>query len=270
MGDVFESEIAEWFLTGRNPKGYEAGDGHLKSRAPNTVEFGTLMTRLPTSGEAVKDWLGKRVKLRAEVRTENVVGWAGVWMRVDGAQVPPDPPPMLAFSNMQDRPILGTSDWSPYELVLDVASDAKTINFGLALHGDGEAWVRAATIEVVGNDVPQTAKAAPIARGAIGEDDLEPFLISLAWILGENFDDVDWASVRDGVAASDEAAGRKFEVEIFAARGCKVKIGRDAKENILHVHVEPPRRHLHREIGLALEIFGTFVVTQAARSCGLK
>jgi hypothetical protein len=52
--------------------------------------------------------------------------WAGLWMRVDGQE-----PKMLAFDNMQGRPIQGTTAWKRYEVILDVDPQATAIAFGI-------------------------------------------------------------------------------------------------------------------------------------------
>lgn len=62
----------------------------------------------------------------------------------------------LAFDNMQNRAIKGTTDWKRYEIVLDVANNATAIAFGLLLGGTGQAWMDDLAFEVVGKDVPAT------------------------------------------------------------------------------------------------------------------
>ena len=71
-------------------------------------------------------------------------------MRVDGNGG------MMAFDNMQTRPLLGSADWTRASVVLDVPSDAEGILFGLILASGGEAWMDDASLEVVGTDVAST------------------------------------------------------------------------------------------------------------------
>lgn len=94
---------------------------------------------------------GKRVQLSAEVRAAGVTGWAGLWLRVDGQTGA-----TLAFDNMQDRPIAGTSDWGRYSVVLDVKDSASQIAFGFLLSGPGQVWISDARLEPVGNEVAST------------------------------------------------------------------------------------------------------------------
>jgi hypothetical protein len=142
-----------WFVAGSAPSKYTAsadtavhhGDAtslSLASREPVVGdEFGTAMQT--TSAEAYR---GARVRLTAYVKAENVRGWAGLWMRVDDAGVGTKP---LAFDNMEDRPIKGTSDWTPYSIVLDVPPQAKGLALGVLLQGEGHVWMDDVVIESV-------------------------------------------------------------------------------------------------------------------------
>jgi hypothetical protein len=153
-----EAPPKAWFLAGSHPANYEAGadrstryigksSGFLRSRKPNPEGFGTYMQMvLPDR------YRGKRVRMSGFVKAENVTGWAGLWMRVDG----PTPNTALAFDNMQDRPIRGTSDWKKYEVVLDVAAESSALAFGFLLGGAGQIWLDGLKFEVVGPDVPTT------------------------------------------------------------------------------------------------------------------
>ena len=86
---------------------------------------------------------GKRIRLRAAVRAE-VIGpgnQAHLWLRVSGKDLTP-----LFFDAMLDRPIT-SSEWRDYEIVGEVSNDAETIEYGLALVGDGRTWLDAVSIE---------------------------------------------------------------------------------------------------------------------------
>ena len=126
-----------WSLAGNDRDAYEAGVAQdadrsgavatLSSTTPSPEGFGTLMQTV--DAEAFR---GKRVHMTAYVRTEGVSEWAGLWVRVDGAG---SPAPALAFDNMQDRPITGTSGWAPYSVVVDVPETAHAVAFGALLDG---------------------------------------------------------------------------------------------------------------------------------------
>jgi beta-lactamase regulating signal transducer with metallopeptidase domain len=152
------SAPAGWFLAGSKPANYQTSvdktvtpngqpSAYLKSIVPVTDGFGTLMQQISASG-----YVGKRVRLRAWVRSQDVAGSAGVWMRVDKDKT------MVAFDNMQNRAITGTLPWKQCDVVLDVPEDATGIFFGILLSGSGEVWMNDVSFEIVGNDVPVTSQ----------------------------------------------------------------------------------------------------------------
>ncbi len=145
-----------WYVAGSKPAEYDSGidtqttfDGHpsayLKAKVPGVEGFGTLMQDFRADHYA-----GKRVRFSAFVKTEGAQDWAGLWMRIDkGSQ-------LLAFDNMQDRSIKGTTEWKKYDVVLDVPQNASGIFFGVLLNGTGTVWLSNAEFEIVGPDVPAT------------------------------------------------------------------------------------------------------------------
>ena len=76
---------------------------------------------------------GKKITLSGFIKTENVnEGYAGLWMNIQ---------PRIAFADMEDKGISGTTDWTKYELTLDLkAAKAKSINIGGELRGTGKVW----------------------------------------------------------------------------------------------------------------------------------
>jgi hypothetical protein len=145
-----------WLLAGTKPTEYEVGvdadqayQGHpsafLKSKAPSVSGFGTLMQSV--RAEQYKD---KRVRLSGLVKSQEVVSWAGLWIRVDQGK------DTVTIDNMHDRPIKGTTGWQRYEVVLDVPHDSTGISFGILLDGAGEVWLSSTKFDVVGMDVPVT------------------------------------------------------------------------------------------------------------------
>ena len=156
-GDVPEG----WIRAGSAPADFDMGidhaivhagksSGFLKSKVTKPAGFGTLMQMC--KGD---EFHGKRVRMSAWVRSENVTDWAGLWMRVDGS----DANQALAFDNMQSRPIRGNSEWKKHQIVLDVAPEAKDIAFGILLQGTGHVWLDGVTFEVVDRSVPSTGRS---------------------------------------------------------------------------------------------------------------
>ncbi|MFZ1145578.1 MAG: erythromycin esterase family protein [Bryobacteraceae bacterium] len=98
-----------------------------------------------TANFPVKEAAGKRVHYSGYIKTEGITrGYAGLWWRVDGASG------ILAFDNMQDRGVTGTTDWKKYDIDLPVAAGAININFGALLTGDGSAWFDGLAVELDG------------------------------------------------------------------------------------------------------------------------
>ncbi len=127
--------------------------GRIKSilASPTDDAFGSL-----TQGVSAERWRSKRVRLSGWLRTEDVkLGNAGLWMRVDGAGV------TLAFDNMWQRGVKGTTGWQRYEVILDVPEEAKEIVFGALLSGDGMLWVDDLSLEESPQGVASTEPGRP-------------------------------------------------------------------------------------------------------------
>ena len=146
-----------WFPAGSNPSEYEMGIdnstfqngnscAYIKSKAPKENEFGTLMQTI-----SAENYLEKRLQFSGYIKSEDVKGWSGMWMRIDGQDNQ-----QLGFDNMQNRLIKGTTDWKKYEIVLDIPLSSKTINYGVLLGGDGEVWFDNFKLDEVDNSVPAT------------------------------------------------------------------------------------------------------------------
>ncbi|WP_199741920.1 AraC family transcriptional regulator, partial [Corallococcus sp. CA047B] len=166
-----------WYVTESAPQHYEAGvdasapcegsrSAFLRSRTQATDSFGTFMQAFNA-----KDFLGKRLRFTAAVRHQDVKGWAGLWMRVEGA----DPKQPLAFDNMQSRALVGTHGCKRYDVVLDVPREATTIMAGLIMSGAGQAWLDGVRFEAVDASVKTTdllsAAQQPLPSGPQGLDE---------------------------------------------------------------------------------------------------
>jgi hypothetical protein len=146
-----------WIKAGGNPGDYDAGvdpkiaftgasSGFIRSVVPNPQTFGTYMQMVDAT-----EYRGKRVRMTAQMKTDNVQDWSGLWLRIDTATRPG-----ASFDNMQNRPVKGTNDWMPISIVLDVDRQATAMAFGVLLAGRGAAWVDDVSFTVVGTDVPVT------------------------------------------------------------------------------------------------------------------
>jgi C-terminal processing protease CtpA/Prc len=129
--------------------------GHITARSAAPDGFGMLAQSL--RAEAYR---GKRVRFSAYVKTRDVTGSAGIWMRVDGNGG------ALAFDNMGTRPVRGTTDWHQVSIVLDVPSEADGFALGMLMTGPGQAWIDDASLEVVGSEVAITNMMPPSTNAA--------------------------------------------------------------------------------------------------------
>ncbi len=146
-----------WSFHASGQEGCVAGTAHgiahdgevssyLHTREPDGEGFCTLSQFVHA-----RDWHGRRVRLSAWARADGIRGWAGLWMRVDGQTQD-----VLAFDNMQSRPIQGTRGWRRYEVVLDVPEGASLVVFGALLHGAGKLWFDDVALDPVSADTPTT------------------------------------------------------------------------------------------------------------------
>ena len=159
--DMGANGIKGWGVTGQYDSRHyevaadkaEAHMGSASARIQGKKEgdpgFITLMQTF--SAEA---YLGQRLKLSAFVKSDQVTGWAGLWMRIDGPGQD-----MLRFDNMQGRAIRGTGGWQPYDVVLDVPQESKAIAFGILLSGGGTVWADNFRFEAVDLKTPTTDEA---------------------------------------------------------------------------------------------------------------
>lgn len=145
--------IDGWFKTGTEAKKYEVGfdknnvktgkkSAYIESIKDDIDGFGTLMQSC-----SAKNYLGKKIKLSAYVKSQNVAGWSGLWLRVnsDNAKKP------LSFDNMYNRSIKGTNDWKKYEIILDVPLESSKLSYGLLINGTGKVWFDQLNIEIIGD-----------------------------------------------------------------------------------------------------------------------
>ena len=147
-----------WQKAGREPDKYDMGidpgagiNGKnvatIKSISKKIKSFGTLMQSCSTD-----KYLGKRVRMSGTMKSANVANWAGFWFRVD--QQGSDE--RLAFDNMNNRPVKGTTDWKRYEIVLDIPANATNMAYGALLGGTGQIWFDDIRFDVVDSTVPTT------------------------------------------------------------------------------------------------------------------
>ncbi|MCT4784152.1 MULTISPECIES: helix-turn-helix domain-containing protein [Exiguobacterium] len=135
--------VKGWFLSGGDLQHYEMGidrqvvhegraSGYLKSTlSVKNESFGTMMQQFKADR-----YIKQRIRLSGFLKTEQVSGSAGFWMRVDHKNGD-----VIQFDNMSNRPIQGTTEWNRYSIVLDVPEGSEVISFGVLLSGEGQVWI---------------------------------------------------------------------------------------------------------------------------------
>lgn len=120
-----------------------AHDGRASARIHRTPQtagkFGTITTCFPATTLA-----GGALRYRGFLKSADA-DWGGLWMRVDG---PRGSKRSLAFDNMDDRAVRGTTDWRRYTVELPVPAGARNVCLGVLLAGVGTLWADALTVEV--------------------------------------------------------------------------------------------------------------------------
>ena len=92
--------------------------------------FGCIAYAIPAR------YAGQEIELKAYMKLQDVSkGPIGLMLRIDGSSG------TLQFDNMQQKNIMGTSDWSSYSVKLPYPDGAKTIYIGTLLSGKGKLWV---------------------------------------------------------------------------------------------------------------------------------
>ena len=157
------ADIKGWILAGSKPGSYKIGVekdpkrnenvGYLKSVEDKIEGFGTIMQSFEP-----EDYLGKIVRLKGIIKSENINDWAGMWMRVDGV-TKKGKREVLAFDNMQSRPIKGTTGWKEYTIVLEVPEESTNLAYGVLLSGTGNIWLDDFKFEIVKDSEPTTGNS---------------------------------------------------------------------------------------------------------------
>jgi hypothetical protein len=131
---------ADWFQAGSDHANYSSGTYlgvggiekamFIRGRNSSATGFSTVMRE-----DKADRYRGQRVKLSATIKTEISSGRAAMWLRIDAADGS-----VLGFDNMEDRPILGTTDTKKYTIELDVPPAAAMVAYGVLFQGEGTVY----------------------------------------------------------------------------------------------------------------------------------
>jgi len=136
----------------------EDGGGYINSKVESIDGFGTLMT-----AQNAENYLGEQIRLSAYIKTDQVADWAGMWLRIDG----PISGRPLNFQNMQNDPISGTTEWTYYEIVMNVPTNAQGLAYGIIIAGTGSAGIDGVKLEMIDVEphwtIQETNNSSPVA-----------------------------------------------------------------------------------------------------------
>jgi C-terminal processing protease CtpA/Prc len=121
----------------------------LERTSSSANDFSTVTTAIPL------DFAGKVIQWRGWLKTENVDGFAALWLREDGDS------PNVAFATLQSLNLNGRRDWTQYTISVNSAAEGKQLVFGFLLSGTGKAWVDDLELLVDGVPVSQAAARVP-------------------------------------------------------------------------------------------------------------
>ncbi|MBQ4912838.1 erythromycin esterase family protein [Maribacter sp. MMG018] len=129
-------------------------------------EFGCITYRIPAN------YVGDTIVLSGKIKYENVKGFVGLLMRIDGNSKKR----FLAFKSMQNQKIRGTSDWKEYSIKLPFPSNAKTIFVGGILGKKGVAWFDDFKVSIDGKDIQELKETKKLTLENYNSNELESAL----------------------------------------------------------------------------------------------
>lgn len=109
----------------------------------DSTKFGCITYSLPNIFE------GKEITLEGYIKTLNVVGHAGLLLRIDKSNE------TIEFNNMSDTPIKSTTEWTKYSITLPYHNDAGIIYIGGLFSGTGKAWFDNFSVLIDGNNIDE-------------------------------------------------------------------------------------------------------------------
>jgi hypothetical protein len=132
---AFADGLDRWLLYSSAPDHYSAAveDSCARLSSADTGPFDSAALMQTVFAD---DFRGAPVAFRGDYRTENVVGGAGLCLRILWRGKEPD------REQEQVATAAGSTEWSRDEISTLVPEDADMIRFGIILTGSGRVWLR--------------------------------------------------------------------------------------------------------------------------------
>ncbi len=131
----------------------------IERGASSQGSFTALAMQLPIG------FSGSKIELRGWLRTQDIRGFAGLWLRTNAGQR------LLNLDNMGARNLNGTNDWAEFSVTVPLVPEADNMIFGALLNGTGKLWADTLQVLVDGQPASRIAGAAkPPALTAAADD----------------------------------------------------------------------------------------------------
>jgi C-terminal processing protease CtpA/Prc len=123
----------------------------LEGRRSSTAESLTSISR-----SIPMDFSGTSLELRGFLRTEDISGFAGLWIRED------DDIPAFAVENMRAQKLPGATAWAQYSVSVPIRPEAHKVAIGVLVFGGGRIWADDLQLLVDGKPVWDAPRRADL------------------------------------------------------------------------------------------------------------
>jgi C-terminal processing protease CtpA/Prc len=158
---------------------------HIDTAVRQQGKSSILLDRTDVAGWTVvktiitKAFGGQKIKLTGYLKSEDLAGGAGLWLRIDGAEK------VLEFDNMMKRAVTGTTDWTEYTIELNYdGKNAKSIVAGAQMMGTGKVWVDNLHITIDGVDISQAPAYSALTSYNLDVEMMNEAGLPTGWGLG--------------------------------------------------------------------------------------
>jgi C-terminal processing protease CtpA/Prc len=156
---------------GGGPPGTLAVDEQVRHGAHRSVRIARDATS-PDAFSALRTMTalqvaGATIELRGFLKTQDVKGVAGLWIREDGDAG------MLALDNMAKQPVTGTTEWTAYVATVPLSPEATRLVWGALLQGEGTAWAADLQLFVDGKPIAQAPPAVHTPSALDGDHEFD-------------------------------------------------------------------------------------------------
>jgi hypothetical protein len=196
--DINRPFVAGWKAGGKNARTAEEYSAEIDRRTTHAGNASAaLRSRVDSPTETfyltqvvgADNYRGKRVRLSGYAKTDLEARPEGKrpaspsgeeeTSRPDGLRlwlvILNDDNKSLGSDIMWNRPVVGSTGWTRYDIVIDVPPGATKLSFGASLKGKGAAWVDDLKLETVDLTVALTAEPAfPREPVNLGFEDVTP------------------------------------------------------------------------------------------------